>query len=185
MSTLVANSIIKPDGTPLVNSTGNIIQVVRTRSDTQTSYSSSNSGNGSTITNLNMTITPLSSTSRLIITWHIFYEVHYNNNFLVHRDGALITDSGKEAYNNVVGNLRYSGYIGAAYDNDNNNSSTPHYNKLTYSEISGSTTSRTYAPAVRSSGATAYIFYLNRCVSNPADSIEVGVSYGRIYEVAA
>jgi hypothetical protein len=185
MSTLIANSIVTPDGKPLLNSTGNIIQVVTKRSDTQTIYSSLNSGNGTTITELNMTITPLSASSRLIMTWHVVYEVYYENIFVIHRDGALITDSGEEGYNSAVGNVRYSGYVGAPYENAADAATTPAVSKITYGEIAGSTTARTYAPAIRASGATSYTLYLNRSVNNPGDNAESGVSFGRIYEVAA
>jgi len=137
MSTLITNNIVRPDGVPLLNSTGNIIQVVTVRSDTQTIYSSSNSGNGTTIAALNLTVTPLSASSKLVMTWHMFYEADHDNVFLIHRNGALITDSGKEGYNNVVGNARYSGYVGAIFDNATNNDSTPHVLKINYSEIAG------------------------------------------------
>jgi len=185
MSTLIANSIVTPDGKPLLNSTGNIIQVVTKRSDTQTIYSSPNSGNGTTMTELNMTITPLSAASRLIMTWHVVYEVHYDNLFVIHRNGALITDSGEEGYNSAVGNVRYSGYVGAPFEAVVNDATTPAVSKITYSEIAGSTTARTYAPAIRGSGATSYTLYLNRSVNTPGNDNETGVSFGRIYEVSA
>ena len=53
-----------------------------------------------------------------------------------------------------------------------------------YSQIAGSTASRTYAPAVRGSGGTAYTFALNRTLGSiGADNFENTVSTGIIYEV--
>jgi hypothetical protein len=185
MSTLVTNQIIKSNNSPILNSNGNVVQLVRVRSDNRTTYSSATAGNGTTVADLNMTITPRSSSNLLICTWFIFFEVHHDNIFLVHRDGALPTAAGYEGYNNLQGNSRFSGLQCAPYDNANNNDTTPHMAKLVYYDIAGSTTARTYAPAVRSSSATAYTFYLNRVVQNTgADNDECGVSFGRIMEIS-
>lgn len=186
MSTLVTNNIVSPTGNTLLRSTGNIIQVVTIRSDARSTYSSLVDGNGTTITDLGMTITPFSANSTLICVWHMFYEVHHNNVFLVHRDGVLPTTAGRQGYNAQQGNLRYSGLQAAAFDNATNNTTTPHMAKLTYYDVAGSTAARTYAPAVRGSGATAYTFFLNRSGGNDgADGSETGVSFGRIFEVVA
>lgn len=181
MSTLRTNQILSTAGKPLLNSSGSIIQTVYIRSNARSLYSSAASGDGTTITDLNISITPTNANSRIICQWMINGELHQDNVFLIHRDGALITTAGEEGRNNVSNN-RWVGYAAAYYDQ--NESSTPSNWVIMYSQIAGSTTSRTYAPAVRGSGATAYTFYLNRCVANDgADNVENMVSSGIIYEV--
>jgi len=162
---------------------GSIVQTVYLRSDTLTSYASNNSGDGTTMSALGITITPKSATNRLICQWMINGEIHHDNVFLIHRDGALITTAGEEGRNSVSNN-RWVGYAAAVYDG-NDTASTPCNWTLTYSQIAGSTTARTYAPATRSSGPTNYTFYLNRTVNSAGvDYHENMVSTAIIYEVA-
>lgn len=186
MSTLQTNLITNAVGSPLLKSSGSIIQTARVRSDSRTVYSASGAaGNGTTITDLNITISPRNSNSLLIITWHIFFEADEDTCFLVHEDGALITTAGYTGYNSVGGNNLRSALQVAPYDAANNNDSTPHMQKLVYYATAGSTASRTYAPAVRSSSGVTNTFTLNRCIANAgADAYEVGVSFGRIFEVS-
>jgi hypothetical protein len=100
---------------------------------------------------------------------------------LIHRDGALITTVGEEGRNNLSNN-RWVGYSPIRYDIDN--STTPDNMFMMYSQIAGSTASRTYAPAIRASGGTAYTLYLNRVVnSTGTDFQENMVSTAVIYEV--
>jgi hypothetical protein len=181
MSILKTDSITTITGKPLLNSTGSIIQTVYVRSDTRTSYASNNSGNGTTVSELNLTITPINANNRIICQWMINGEIHHNNVFLIHRDGALITTAGEEGRNSVS-NSRWVGYASAFYDQ--NESSTPSNWVIMYSQIAGTAASRTYAPAVRSSIGTNYTFFLNRTVaSTGADGNENMVSTGIAYEV--
>jgi hypothetical protein len=182
MSTLRTNQILSTSGKPLLNSSGSIVQTIFVRSNTRTTYSSATTGNGTTISELNMTITPTNANNRIICQWMINGELHQDNVILIHRDGALITTPGEEGRNSVS-NSRWVGYAAAFYDQ--NEDSTPSNWNIMYSQIAGTTASRTYAPAVRSSSATAYTFYLNRCVNANAgaDSFENMVSTGIIYEV--
>lgn len=182
------NTVTIPSGHKIVGDTGSvyapgmIVQTVYARTDTITTYASNNSGDGTTITDLNISITPTNANNRLICQWMINYEMHHDNVFLIHRDGVLITTAGEEGRNSVSNN-RWVGYSGAAYDNDVNSTTTNGF--IMYSQIAGSTASRTYAPAVRSSSATAYTFYLNRVsASTGADTQENAVSTAVIYEVA-
>jgi hypothetical protein len=166
-----------------LNFSGSIINTVYKRTDVQASYSSTTSGNGTTISDLNITITPKSATSLLLCTWMINAEVHWNNVFVIHKNGSLITTSGYEGYNNAIGNLRYSGIASAFYDNDN--ATTPSNYYIQYVVPSISTVESTYAPAIRSSEATAYTFFLNRTISSAgADNNENMVSTGMIQEIA-
>jgi hypothetical protein len=160
---------------------GMIVQTVYLRSDTRTTYASNNSGNGTTVSALEMTIVPKNANNRIIVQWMVNGELHQDNVFLIHRDGSLITTSGEEGKNNLSNN-RYDGYVSAFYDQ--NESSTPSNWMIMYSQIAGSTSSRTYAPAVRSSSGSNFTFYLNRTVSDAGDAYERMVSSGVIFEVA-
>lgn len=109
-------------------------------------------------------------------------ELHQDNVFLVHRDGSLITSS-PTGYNGQVGNARYSGMMAAFYDQ--NEDSTPSTWRLHYLDDGLlSTATRTYAPAVRGSGPTAYTFFLNRTVNaSTGDNYEQSISFGIAMEI--
>jgi len=190
MSTLLVSNI---DASPYSNGLvsfsprlvypGMIIQTVTKRVDTRTTYSSATSGNGTTVTDMGITITPLRSTSNLIIQWNINGELSQDNVFVIHRDGELITTFRQEGYNNNAGNQRWSGYCPAFYDR--NDDSTPSNWNIMYSCPAGSTTSRTYAPAVKATSSTAHTFALNRVLTDGTDTFrESMVSYAMIFEVA-
>ena len=161
---------------------GSCVQVVTVRSDNRTTYSAPASGGGTTITNLNLTITPKNAKSMLVITWMISGECNNNVNFLIHRGGALITDSGYEGFNNQIGNVSIqAGYTTATYDGDDG--STPSTYCIRYQIPAGNTSSRTYAPAVRSSAGDT-TFYFNRAQNSIGqESHENGISNGIIMEI--
>lgn len=166
-----------------INSPGLVLQTQWIRTSSQATYASAVSGNGTTIAALAVSITPKSSSSLLICSWMINYEVNTDSVFVIHKDGSIITTSGYQGYNNVTGNARYSGVIGAMYDADN--STTPSNSYIQYAVTSGSTATASYAPAIRASNATAATFYLNRAVSSAgADNQENTVSTGIIMEIA-
>jgi len=162
---------------------GSILQVVQTRTSARSTYSADVTGNGNTITDLNLTVTPKSASSLLLITWMINAEVQYDTMFTVHQNGALITTVGYEAYNREVGNARWSGVSHGQYDN--NTDSTMSNWRIQYAVSAGSTTSRTYAPAIRSSNATAQTFFLNRPAgSTGTANYENTISTGIVMELA-
>lgn len=166
-----------------INEPGRVLQTQWIRSTSQTTYSAAGSGNGTTIGALAISITPKSASSLLICSWMINYEVDYNSVFLVHKDGSLITTAGYQGYNNVSGNVQYSGVIAAMYDADI--ASTPSSSYIQYAVPAGSTAAASYAPAIRSSNTTGYTFYLNRAAANAgADNYEISVSTGIIMEIA-
>jgi hypothetical protein len=161
---------------------GMIAQVKYVRTDARNTYASSTSGNGTTVTDLNISITPKFANSLLIMQWMVNGEFHHDNVFLIHKDGALITTTGYEGYNNVAGNNRWSGVAPPAYDTDSNSTSNNTF--IQYAILAGGTASATYAPAVRASQGTAYTFHLNRTQgSTGTDSYEVSISTGMIMEV--
>ena len=162
--------------------TGSILQTVVTRSDSRVAYSSAASGNGTTVGELGLTITPRYASSHIWCRWMITGEFHQDNVFVLHKDGALVT-SGPVGYNSQVGNVRYSGIMPAFYDQ--NEDSTPSTWRMHYlDDTASSAATRTYAPAVRGSGASAYTFYLNRTVNAATqDNYEQSISYGIAMEI--
>lgn len=183
MSTLSVNSIFGTNNNIILPNSGSVIQTVFTRTDAFTLYSGSVTGDGTTITDLSLTITPTSANSRIIIQWMIQGDVSPNSDiiFLVHKNGLLINDTG-ELGRNSISNNRWVGF--SMYPFDSDFGSTQSQIKMQYSQIAGTTQTRTYSPAVRSSSATAQTFYLNRCVASAgADNLENGVSYGFAFEV--
>jgi hypothetical protein len=162
---------------------GMIIQTVYQRAESQATFAAPVSGGGTTITPLQISITPKRADSLLLCTWMLNGEVNNNSVFTIHKDGALITTAGYEAYNNVVGDVRYSGVVSAPYDVDTNSTMSNYY--FQYVVPAGATTAATYAPAVRSAGASAYTFYLNRTAGSAGtDQYEISVSSGMIQEIA-
>jgi len=162
---------------------GSVVQTIYVRTDARSSYSSATSGNGTTITDLGIEVAPRGPNNLLIMTWMINAEIHHDNVFLIHKNGNLITDTGYEGYNSVNGNVRYSGVMSPAYDQDY--ASTPSNYMLQYFITAGNTVPRTYAPAIRGAGATAYTLWLNRPVSSAgADNYEVTISTGVLMEIA-
>lgn len=163
---------------------GSVIQVSTVRSDTITTYSAPNSGIGTTITALNLTIAPKSANNYLLFRWSIAGESNHNVNFLIHRDGALITDSGYQGFNNVVGNVNLqSGYVTSWYDNNTDSTGTMYW--IQYYIRPSNTNSRTYAPAVRSSeNGVSYTFFFNRLAGSAGqDNYENAVSNGVVMEI--
>ena len=162
---------------------GTVLQVKTVRSDLRTTYSSATSGNGTTVSALNLTITPKFSNSLIACQWMINGEMHQDNVFIIHRNGALVTTPGQTGYNSTTGNSRWSGYASAFYDQ--NESTTPSNWFIQYFGTADSTASTTIAPAVRTSGGTAHTFYLNRVVASAGqDAHETMVSTGMIMEIA-
>lgn len=163
---------------------GSCVQIATVRSDNRVSFLAPNSGGGTTITDLNLTISPRNANSMLQITWMISGECSENLNFLIHRGGNLILDSGYEGLNNMAGNTTLSsGYTTAWYDGDQ--STTPCTFYIRYCIPAGNTSSRTYAPAVRSSTYGGnQIFYLNRPINNVGtENQENGFSNGIVMEI--
>lgn len=184
MSTVRANQIQTLDGRIILDTAGSILQCVVVRYDVRTSFSCPTSGSGTNISGLNLTVTPRNAANRIICNWMINGEFNNENAlFTVLQNGAIITTSGAEGYNNNVGNQRWSGMSTSVYDRDNN--STPQNTILTWSGIAGSTISRSYSPGVRSSNTTARTFFINRTVgSTGTNGHEQTYSTGVLWEVA-
>lgn len=194
MSVLSINQLQAPDsagGVILLGSgnsfgaPGNILQTVLVRTDARNTYAAAITGNGTTITDLNLTITPKFSTSLILLTWMINTEIAssaWDAVFLIHKDGALITTAGYEGYNSQAGNNRWSGVMAGSYDNDSASTMSNYW--IQYAVPAENTTSRVYAPAIRSSNATAKTLYLNRTsASTGGTNYEVTISNGIAMEI--
>jgi len=155
---------------------GKVIQTVTVRSDSRSTWSAPNSGNGTAVTALRLTITPTRSDSWIWLRWTIFYEMHHDSVFLVQENGNLI------GFNTQRGNARWSGILTPLYDNDY--STTPQNSTINWFVRAGSTASRFYDLAVRSSSGGNYTLALNRCLNSAGtDGQEVGVSFGFAREI--
>ena len=132
MSRISLSSISNPQGGAIsiasgtqIHSPGMVVQTIYARTDSTTIYSSPNSGNGVTIGLLNLTIIPKFASSLLIMQWMINAEwsgASWDNVFVIHKNGSLITDDFYQGYNRFGGNNRWSGFAAGMYDN--NSSST-------------------------------------------------------------
>lgn len=132
------------------------------------------------IPQLRLQIKPKRSSNILIMEWMLQGEGPTNGGFRVFKNGANITTTGQQSYNNITGNTQPSVIIPAYYDN--NNGTTPSNYKLSYWGQAGSTSEMTFAPAWQSSNTTAAAFRLNRYYSGDAERM---VSFGYIMEISA
>ena len=108
MSTLKTNAITTVAGKPILNSTGSILQVVQTvKSDI---FSNSTKGSYVAVTGLSATITPTSTTSKILVMSEVNWDTLNNYPILLHiyRGGAQITPNGNatgytpsSAYNTI------------------------------------------------------------------------------------
>jgi hypothetical protein len=103
--------------------------------------------------------------------------MHHDTVFLAQENGTLI------GFNTYRGNVRHSGILTPLYDNDY--STTPQQSTINWFVRAGSTSSRFYDLAVRSSSTGVYTFALNRCLNGAGtDGQEVGVSWGFAREIS-
>lgn len=186
MSRLNTNNIISPStGTPILQSTGNIVQCNRVRYDSRTTWASRNNNSAQEITGLRLSITPRHSGNLLLCQWVLSGDFHHDNVFVIFKNGGLITSPNSEqGYNRETGNRRWSGFISSTYDSASDQSSTPHHWFIQYYANAENTSNRYYSPACKSSTGSNYTLYLNRCgSSNGQNSYETTVSTGVIYEI--
>lgn len=189
MSVVACRSIKSKSGGAITISSGttvinpqSVLQTLLIRTDSFTTYSSPPNTGGTRITDLNLVITPKRSDSLLIMQWMLNGEVNHDNVFLIHKNDALITDSGYQGRNSLGGTSTWVGYVPANYEN--NTASTAACYFIQYAIPSGSTNQQTFCPATQSSSGTTHTFYLNRTVSNAgAAAYENMVSTGKIMEI--
>lgn len=165
---------------------GMVAQTVVVRNESRTSQTAEITGDGTALSGLGITITPKFSSSIILLQWMINLEVvdGWDSVFTILRDGAIITTSNQQGYNNGLGNVRYSGIApGSHYDHDNGTTQTNIF--LQYFNNAVSTATTTFTPAIRSSSAATHAIYLNRCVNSATGttSAEISVSMGIAMEV--
>ena len=154
MSTLKTNAITTVAGKPILNSTGSILQVVQTaKTDTFTSAVTGDVA----ITGLSASITPSSTSSKILVMYSINYDNNRGNSgggFRIYRNGSHLTAASAA----VAGN-RYTvtGDFGA---NANADQSGMH-RSFTYLDSPGSTSSLTYQ-IYNNQDSSSYTTYINR-----------------------
>lgn len=160
---------------------GVTVQTVYVRSDAKSGYSVPATG-GIIISDLNITITPRSTSSKIKVTFNLFFEVaqQYNIVFRLYRNigGAGDVLIGMNAND---GNTWAGTWI-AGYDA--NDDSTPTNGYYSYLDSPSTTSAVTYKLVCWSSSA-AVTFYLNRSYSSTGVAgYEVGISQSFAEEIA-
>lgn len=157
-----------------MTSGGSILQVVNTLTSSRSTYTSSDAG--AEITPLTTSIIPSATTSKVWVTVTMTYEAHHNVAFRLYRGTTPIG-------RNTASASRWSNTWVHQYDN--NQASTPITQTWTFLDSPNSTSAQSYSVRVVRSGATAHVFYLNRCVASAgADNNEIGTSSMTLMEVA-
>lgn len=172
-STINATTSLAAPGVP--------VQMVYNRVDTKDAVNFATAGQtGSFISSLNTSITPRSSTSKILITYCISYEVHHDTVFRLYRSvGGVDTMIGT----NVNDSNYWSGIWYPGYDADN--SSTPVTNTFMYLDSPSTTSAITYKLMIQSGGIGASTFYLNRSISSAGQqNYEVAISQVFLQEIA-
>lgn len=111
------------------------------------------------ITGLSIPFTPRSSTSRIIITANVVYSTSLVVSLAIFKDGAATVSTTGQTNNNEA-NMNFTNYI-------RNNAGYITQGVVLFSEISGSTTTRTYDVRCTAGwGGTVYATYINNRSSN-------------------
>lgn len=179
----VSNTIAMPSGHAFA-APGGIIQVIYRRTDARVNFSAPTTGGGTPITDLAVGISPRKANSLILLRWMINGEIHYDTLFTLQISGDLITIPGYQGYNNVSGNVAWSGITSGRYDRDV--ASTPNNWYIQFAIPAYNTNFRSYNLGVRASGGTAYVFGLNKTVSDttPQAAYEAMISTGVAMELA-
>ena len=170
---LAATSSLAAPGVP--------VQLVYNRVDTKDVVAFATAGStGSYISSLDTIITPRSSTSKILITYCISYEVVHDTVFRLYRSiGGVDTMIGT----NVNDSNYWSGIWYPGYDADN--ASTPMTNTFMYLDSPSTTSAITYKLMIQSAGTGASSFYLNRSISSAGQaSYEVAISQVFLQEIS-
>jgi hypothetical protein len=156
------------------------LQMTYLRNDTKSTWSFATAGStGTVITDLNSSITPRRTTSKILVTYCIAYEVYHDTVFQLYRnDGGANTKIG----NNATDSNYWSGIWLPSYDAEN--SSTPRQATLMYLDSPATTNTCTYQLMIQSAGTGAGTFYLNRSVGSAGQAnYEVAISQVFLQEI--
>lgn len=181
LSGTLPTSVI-PDPLPAVDGSaltgvGHVLQTVHKKVDTKATYAFATAGQtGTYITALDTTITPTSSSSKIIINFNISYEVHHDTIFRLYRGGT-------EILRNTTDGNYWAGWKLPSYDVDNG--STPRTTHFMDIDSPNTTSAITYRLMIQSAGVGAQTFFLNRTAgSTGAANHEVGTSTVILQEIA-
>jgi hypothetical protein len=180
--TIPSGHIIKGTDSGSIVQPGSIIQTVYLRSDVKAVYTipTSVAGTNGTpveIDELTLAITPKYNTSKILLTYSVFFEADQDTVILLSRNNTIIG-------RNSTDNNLWSGLAVAPYDQ--NNDSTPVTQTFFYLDSPATTSTRTYRYLVQKSNNDAgYLFNLNRTQNAVGtNSREVGISQVLIQEIA-
>lgn len=147
MSTIKTNAITTVAGKPILNSTGSILQVVQA---TQTNNISLANGATQLITGLSASITPSSSSNKILILFTVNMSATNNQpGIIIYRNGSALTASTGDA-SGSRGRVTTAGAVtGPAYVSPCSNS---------FLDSPATTSATTYALYLaNNSGGTAYV----------------------------
>ena len=153
MSTLKTNAIQTIAGKPILNSTGSILQVVQTiKTDT---FYSGTSETWYDITGMSATITPSSTSNKVLVQFNLGKVCGINNNaFRIMRNGSLMPGAGDAA-----GSRQQAHFTESNQGRDANHTGSLSY---TYVDSPASTSAVTYQLQVKAEVTTSQGFGLNR-----------------------
>ena len=153
MSTIKTNAITTVAGKPILNSTGSILQVVQTvKTDT---FYSGTSETWYDITGMSATITPSSTSNKILVEFNLGKVCGINNNvFKIMRNGSLMPGSGDAA-----GSRQQAHFTESNQGRDANHTGSLSY---TYVDSPATTSAVTYQLQVRAEVTSSQGFGLNR-----------------------
>jgi len=189
MSTLKVNKIQNTSGGATVTNVGQILQVkTNTTRDSKGSISINSTNTFFDIPNINVSITPTSSSSKMLISFHIMGENGDNDDaslfYVVKRaiSGGATTLIQGTSTNNRSAILTQAPIIYYSEDND----STPTYASCSNYLDEPSTASQiTYTVQIANNEQTCTWFYNRTGNQANASTREVGLSWITVMEVAA
>ena len=149
--------VLNSSGNPILQQTGSILQVIQT-SKTDTFYSST-AETWYDITGMSATITPTSSTSKILVEFNLGKVAGLNNNvFRIMRNGSLMPGAGAAA-----GNRQQAHFTDSNQSKDGNHTGSLSY---AYLDSPSSTSAVTYQLQVRAEVISSQGFGLNRTYSD-------------------
>lgn len=157
MSTIKTNAIQTTAGKPILNSTGSILQVVQTvKTDT---FYSATAETFYDVTGMSATITPSSSSNKVLVQFNLGKVSGLNNNlFRIMRNGSLMPGAGDAA-----GSRQRGHFTDSNQGRDANHSGSLSY---TYLDSPATTSAVTYQLQVMAEVVGSQGFGLNRTNSD-------------------
>lgn len=147
MSTLKVNAVQTTGSKPILNSSGSVLQVVQGTDSTQRSTTSGTFAD----TNLSVTITPTSTSSKVLVTWS--HQVGSQSNNSIRGAIRLLRDS------TVIASWNPVTFVNTGQPNGDSSCSS-----ATYLDSPGTTSAVTYKTQFSKYGGGSYgeTFYINQ-----------------------